>query len=666
MSDPVPLSAADSAVARAHVELAISEFHAEWQRAWKLTERQRSHFGDRTLAMVRSPYLHCHAKVAATFITAARLRRQGIRQIPTVGNERSWEYVVARDTTFAQFGSTESAFGVCPTWLLHPIQDGKDESAHRDGALMVLMQEYIRDRRRKVLVLLDSTSQLLPGDGWLSGQRVRFHVDQQNWQQAIDAARSCRANRWWCLALEGYATGRQGAVHHADSTFARMRASMEPQLRCRWTDVGDLLPQHEQEEYRPLDCASREVVQDRLWWLADPLYRHVGNDRLVEQEMRRVEILLRQATTHDERYAWYAERGGDAFPQMIRRYGWPSYTAWGGAREDVGHTSWLDIHFSPSAAPYTTFEYTLGRIRALPGWPAVVSPFEAVETDWMLASENVAGEPSPTWWPVEHFNPRRRLVQLPEGQTAFFRRQSTVLVATALRLRHPVIAAENSFDVLMLTSPAPHRVDSVAQAIARGGAKVVLRGASDTLPAIMSIEASGRSLDARSRFGVVPPATLAAMRAGEIAISDPVLLEPAQGQSAMVAGDDELNAMLPSSELAADERAIRIFWESYGLAAGDSVRISVRVTRDVTVGRLRRIGIALNIATDPNNSVQVQWTEPNPQRATRSLVGPVPVQMRLLALNLSELVPGPYVLEISMQRPGGPIAQSQRRFSIIP
>jgi hypothetical protein len=192
-----------------------------------------------------------------------------------------------------------------------------------------------------------------------------------------------------------------------------------------------------------------------------------------------------------------------------------------------------------------------------------------------------------------------------------------------------------------------------------------MQGQVDTLPAILSIEGVGRTLDARSRLGIMPPKTLASLRSREIALSDPVLLERGDDSPSALASDNVLDGMLPSSALDRTQGSVRVFWESYGVNPRDTVTVSVRVTRDVSVGRLRRIGILLNVATDPSSSVEVRWTEPNVQRATRTLVGPVTVQMRLLALNLSQLASGPYLLEIGMQRPNGPVVRSQRRFSIV-
>ena len=653
----------DSAVIRARAEFALSQFHSEWRRAWLLSERTRFRAASRDEKMLRSPYVHCHNDLAGNNIAVAKARIKGIRNLMNVGDPRRPEYVIKGDTAFAVINGKESAFGACPTWLLAPIEHGRDATNARDEALMASTQDYIRDRREKVLAQLHDMSRSLPGDPWLSGQRVRLHIDQRNFDHALEAARSCKADAWWCHALEGYVHGRQGNVLKAESAFAAMHAAMSSKQHCAWSDIAILLPKNDRSRYARLTCAQRDSVNAVAWWMADPFLRTAGNERLVQQEVRRVDNVIREAAMHDERYAWYAERGGDALQQLIERYGWPSYTSWGGADTDRGHTQWLESYLSPGNEPYTTFEYSLGRVALLPAWDALLDPFESVPTDWRLASEDVAGEPSPTWWPVEHFLPRRRLVQLDEGQTAFFRRQNTVLVASALRLSHPAISTEQTFRAMLLMSPSAGRVDSIAEATVRGGGKVVLQGSTDTLRALLAVEAEGQTIDARIRYGVAPPPTLSSMRSGDIAISDPVLLEPSNATGAASMTDSVLNAMLPSSVVGATQRNVRVFWESYGIRPGDTVAVTIRIGGDATVGRMRRIGIALNLASDPNNSIETRWVEPDGSRSTRVLAGPVVVQMRSIALDLSRLTPGPYLLEISMQK-GATTVRSQRRFSV--
>jgi hypothetical protein len=109
-----------------------------------------------------------------------------------------------------------------------------------------------------------------------------------------------------------------------------------------------------------------------------------------------------------------------------------------------------------------------------------------------------------------------------------------------------------------------------------------------------------------------------------------------------------------------------MYWETYGISARDTVTIAVTMTGDANISGLRRLGMALSLASDPNRSLSIRWTEPSPEHYTRTLAGPVPVQLRSLMLNISQLAPGPYLLRISVERAGAPIASSQRRVVLEP
>ncbi len=127
-----------------------------------------------------------------------------------------------------------------------------------------------------------------------------------------------------------------------------------------------------------------------------------------------------------------------------------------------------------------------------------------------------------------------------------------------------------------------------------------------------------------------------------------------------------LDRLLGTVTLGATQRRVGLYWETYGVDAGDTVTVTVAVTSDQDIGTLRRLGMTLNVASDPRRSLQIRWTEPSPQHNTRTLVGPVPVQLRTLVLNLSQLAPGPYLLTVSIERPGRASASSQRRVVVAP
>lgn len=370
----------------------------------------------------------------------------------------------------------------------------------------------------------------------------------------------------------------------------------------------------------------------------------------------------------------------------MSRYGWPTYTAWLSDGADRLQTLYLASHDSPRVAPHTTFEYTLDRVHTIPSWQTVLSPFGATESSWFLTKDNNDGTISTDWWPEEHFRRTRRLVQLAEAQTVMLRRQSQIVLASAVQLQHAAIraaprvalpgagnardAAPLAFDVMLLTSTGPNRVDSLAQVIAHSGSTVAIRGLINPGPAVAAIEAStgGRSLlDARVRFGVRPPMPLDSMKSRDVALSEPAVLDLKDGKTDLSApSEDLLDHMLGSVQLNAQTRRIGLYWESYGLSATDTVAISIRITSDAALSAARRLGIAVNVASHPNRSIEQRWTEPDAQRGTRTLEGPVPVQMRTIALNLSQLEPGPYVIEVRAETRDGRTAAAERRVVLKP
>jgi len=648
--------ATDSAQTRTRLVLQITQFHAAWHLLWRQSELQRANdFNAQSYQLARHTLIHCHTgtepedRLVTTFWPA------------TDGS------TVDINFRYAQIVGSRSMFAVCPTWTI--VEKGNtalDERLGRDGALLERLRKGTHDLRTKLLAHLDSAGAKYPGDAWIAGQRVRFEVDQRNFAHALAVATACRGDIWWCAALRGFAHTSAGAARNADIAFDEMRRSMPPARRCEWDDLRQLLPPAARKDYETLNCAERERINERLWWLATPLYRHGGNDRLRAHFHRHVEIALHRTMARDERYWWGDAYGGDALSSMIIRYGWPDYTAWGGDSVDVDHTDYLQVRKSPPAAPYTTFEYSADRVNTMPNWLTVAKPFEAVESSWLLSFDDAIGRPFTTWWPEELFRPDRRLVQFGEGQNALLRRENNILVAAAVPFFHPLLGASvRTFDVLMLATPGPSRVDTAGHRNAVGGETVVVKGLIEPAPAIVSIEAQGigsSQVDARTRFGVTPPPTLSAMAVGDIAISDPVLLNVAEVDiDARPASEALLDRMLGTVTLGTANRRVGVYWETYGIAANDTVMISVRVATDQELSAMRRLGMALNVAENPNRAIVQRWTEPDARRATGTTPGRVSIQSRAIVLNLALLQPDSYMVEVSVERKDGRVVTGRRR-----
>lgn len=650
-------AADDSARTRERMVLQLSEFHLLWQHYWKLSELERRRVdGSREAALLRLGYMHCHPQTASTTVA------KPIARVVLNGDVSQRPY-----PNYPLIKGDSSWYAVCPTWLMVPtVAQASDESIQRDGALLPMYRSALAASRNAMLKRLDSAAAGYPQDEWYLGQRVRLRLDQLDTEGALRTVDSCRVTPWWCTALRGHVLWRAGRLLDAEAAFDRMRREMPADVRCRWSDVSELLPKTDATLYQKNSCAARDSVNITFWWLADPLFRQRGNERLVEQESRRVDIALRQQVGIDERNVWDVRHGGDAMGELIARYGWPSYAAWGGPDLDNAHSGYLAGNRSAEIPPYTTFEYSNDRAHFVARWSAVASPYAAEEMDWQLFGTTSSTDTNDTRWPAEHARVSRTVVQLRDGQSVFFRRQDHIAANVAVVMRDSILPAPGiKFDALLLRATDGTRSDSLAQQSVRGGETVVLRGITSSAPAVFAVEAIGLGdsrVNARTRYGATPPALLSAMRPGEVAVSEPVVID-VRGRDfgARTPADTLLDHMVGSLRFPATHRRLGVFWETYGVAAADTVTVRVRVRRDEEISAAQRIGMALNLTSDPNRPLDISWTEPDLQRATRTLSGPVPVQQRFLILNLEQLTPGAYVLDVRVERRGAAPAQSQRR-----
>lgn len=660
----------DSAAAHEIAQLRISEFHALWQRTWRDGEHFRGRYVARqTLDMaVRWDRQHCHRDGRDE--TGKVVQNQGV-DADSVDQLRF---------IFSIIASRHSYYATCPSWLLSPgVEGAGDETHQRDAALLPEHRPEIFSARKELLQELDSIALVWPKNVWLTGQRTRLYVDQNDPAGALNAAQSCKGEAWWCSALIGYVQARDGKTWPAQAAFAAMHAAMPNALACEWNDVRNLLHSRERGPYTRLNCQQRSDINTRFWWLSDPLFRTRANERRVEDDMRRVEIELRKEVEHDERYTWIEKDGGDALAELVERYGWPTYTAnmtrYGGMEKS--HTGYLNndqrppYPISPRMAPYTTFEYSMDRVHTVPKWSMLESPFSITDSAWILRSEGASGTPQTGWWPAEHYQPEKQIVQLYEGQTGMFRRQSQILMATALPLKHPMLrtSANARYDIMLLASKGPGHLDSLAQVVDTAGATIALQGLIAPTPHIIAVEALGardNGVDARSRFGVTPPLPLDSMKRGEIAVSDPVLLRSGSVGDAPIPGEELLDRMLATTSLNSATRRISLYWETYGLTAVDTVKVFVRLVGEKDLTIAQRLAVAVRVSDNPNGTIVQEWTEPDASRGTRTLDGLVPVQMRTIVLNLSQLEPGPYRIEVGVQRKNGSVAFGLRRISVEP
>ena len=59
-------------------------------------------------------------------------------------------------------------------------------------------------QRETFLASLDSASREIPADPWVAAQRVRYLVEADRMDHALQATANCKEADWWCATLTGY------------------------------------------------------------------------------------------------------------------------------------------------------------------------------------------------------------------------------------------------------------------------------------------------------------------------------------------------------------------------------------------------------------------------------------------------------------------------------
>lgn len=550
---------------------------------------------------------------------------------------------------------------MCPDWFPTDDRGLGDERIERDVSLSPQWRDRVHAARAQLLDSLARFDEQHPGDAWITGERVRFLVDQGEPGAALDVARACTADRVWCTQLAGFALDAADDFARADSAFDAAGALMTPKVRCEWTSAAMLLDPDGRSAYEHLSCDERVAANEKLWWLSTPLFSDSIEDRRSEDFSRKVLIQLHSALPWDERFDWRNRYGGEAVSEMLERYGWPAFSAWAGLIEEESHASWMAFYDSTRTA---TAEYPQDRLHLLPDWRAIVDAFHAPADAWQINMPplNADDEPAAQWWPAEHYaRTGGSIIQL-ANQTVMLRRDSDVLLATASDLTSASrLVHVDSMPTMLIRTTAPHEVQKVPHQTFRNATAIVLTAHVAAKPAVIGAELlairSGE-LSARTRLGVVPPLPLESLRPGETAVSDPVLI--ATDDAPPPGPDGALQHMLGSTQVRGAK--VGVYWETYGYEPGDSVDVAVVITRRETLSKMRRLGMLLHVAQSINGSVAVRWGEPQPGHSSWTIPGVVPIQARSVRLDLSRLEPGHYSVEVQVNRKGAVPVTARRDF----
>jgi hypothetical protein len=451
-------------------------------------------------------------------------------------------------------------------------------------------------RPETIAALRDALGRI-PGDDWISGHLVGLQVKHGWIEDALAAAERCRATPWWCAELRGFVLHVLGRAEEADSAFVLATRLMPESERCGRRQIGELYGGGYGRRLQRMPCEEREALERRIWWLADPLYVRPGNDRRSEHRARLVAQRL-----HEESLALSGRTCMAAHRHSLLRLGWP--------RHWWSH----DFPFSP---------VTVARgYSFLPDLEADRAGLEAIGADAWRFDRTGDDAYDPPYGPFHAL----------DHQLAAFRRAGHAVVAAAADLRAtPLAGAGDVLAALVLA----RGVDDVPLIARDSGAAGVhrFRATIPYEPHLVSLEAlHGRLGAARARFGVAPPA-----REG-FGISDALLFEWEDDLP------DRLDAvhprMLGSTRLAAAD-AVGVYWELYGVEAGEAVRVAIAAEPGRS-GLLRRMGTALGLVA-PRERLEFAWSEAPPGEEAAG---------RTLRLDLSQLPPGEYTIRVRVDARG--------------
>jgi hypothetical protein len=492
--------------------------------------------------------------------------------------------------------------------------------------------------RARLLRELAAAAARLPGDDWILGQRVRYLVEDRRAGVAVAVVRTCRGTRWWCDALEGFARHAGRDYAGSDRAFERALAGMEEKQRCAWTDLSALLK--DTREYRRLPlrsaqslpralrggrlCEERAARNQRIWWLADPLYSVAGNDLRTEHYSRHTMALLLEDAANPYGVFW-----SDDMRELLLRFGWPTHWA-------------RSFHRSGSleSPPVVGHE-------ADPSFWLLPRPFYTEPWSDVTA---VRWEPTMERPPARYAPPYTAgLVPMTGVQFARFRRRDTTLTIAAFDLTADSGFATGPLDVHLAAARDPATPAEIGRA-STAGPRGVASVRSRWRPAVLSLEAMRPDTGPIGwRRVMVSP--------------DPAGLPPELSDILLVAAGElprslgEAAAAALSPVVVPVGQRVGLYWEMYDLPdSGRRLEVAVTVTKarsrrgaPYPVGRP---GCPPRIASP----VTVRWQE-EPGATTRGVA-------RSIALDLRPLSRGRYVVAIQISQAGRARGCSSRELEI--
>ncbi len=500
----------------------------------------------------------------------------------------------------------------------------------------------LTDAREGLLDRLSNLAEMIPGDGWILGQRARYLIEAGRADAAFELSDACGLpEEWWCDALAGLSLHVLSEFPGAEERFDRAMDRMPAATRSEWLDTRWLMDQEGRELLDSQDSDYRERVETRFWAWSDPLFLIEGNDFRTEMLARRTMNRI----SEDARNG-YSMRWGSDLEELLVRYGWEM--GW----EVTNPRMHGQIGALPSAVGH---QHPESRDYAAPG-NALDTPISAEPREWNpRAGGRTTTGYAPSYSPV--IAPARvEILKFPRGH-------ETIVVGLIEMEEDTSYHRSHEHEPLMLPprfsdQPAQRGLFLIPAAgvepysiRGEGGSGVLMK----TVPAgeyLVSAEVwypdSARA--GRFRTGLDLP-----LLAPDVAAtSDLVLADPGD------ADPESLEELIPHLAFGPFRAgtSIRVAWEVTGIGLHEEVlEYDLRLVK-VEGGLLRRVGGLFGLG-GPARPVQLGWSEAGPTRLEPSL--------RSVVVSLpADVEPGEYRIQVELRSVGRAPLLMERRVEVLP
>ncbi len=516
--------------------------------------------------------------------------------------------------------------------------------------------------RAELLDDLAEAGDALPGDMWIAGQRVHYHLEAEDLFSAREVAEDCQAQGWWCSALQGLVLHQEERWVEAGEAFLDALEGSPSGEMEGWTGEDWVMERDGRSFLDAGDGGERERRRALLWRLADPLFLVPGNDRWTAHMAR-----LTQVRILAEAYNPFGLSWDDDLEQILLRYGWA--LGWERSMSTPDMRGGMQIRPNRMVARLDP-----ERRRFLP-MGEVLERFPATGEGALDVRD---GRQTTGYTP-----PYARRIENLRSQTARFIRDDELFVVHAFARQDeaadPLAEDDENDDsfggwgdavgpagpddlprdlrqALFLLpvvgpvvegGPAPAKEQPLADDGELEGVWAVAVPRGDY---ILSMEAWSR-LDRvgwRARQGLPDLPT----PEGRLLASDPIFLDPEPLDEPDTL-DEALPHVLPTVSFPQGS-LLRIGWEVYGIPEGRIASVSLGL-EPAERSALRRLGEFFRVL-DPVEPVTIRWDDAEVETPG--------VVFRAVNLQLPSLDPGVYDLFMEIQLDDDPPAVSRRRFQV--